>query len=84
VIAAVKGAAEEMKLRVEYAHGSSIDGRAKLRTAADKEISIKVESRSEKMSHVSIRVGTFGDDSLSNRVLAAIREELEVSRGSRQ
>lgn len=76
VIEATKKAAEELKLQVEYAHGSGVDGRAKLRTAADKEIFVKVESRSERMSHISIRVGTFGDDSLSNQVLAKIREHL--------
>jgi hypothetical protein len=76
VIEATKQAAEALKFAVDYAHGSAVDGRAKLRSAAGKEIMIKVESRSEETSHISIRVGTFGDDSLSNRVLAEIREQL--------
>ena len=77
VIDATKRAADELKLTTEYAHGSCLDGRAKLRTAAGKEIFIKVESRGEKFSHLSIRVGTFGDDSLSNHVLAKIRDHLK-------
>jgi hypothetical protein len=76
VIDATRRAAEALKLRTEYAHGSAVDGRAKLRTAANKEISVKVESRSRQTSHISIRVGTFGDDSLSNQVLAEIRNQL--------
>lgn len=78
VIDATKRAAEELKFTTEYAHGSRLDGRAKLRTAAGKEIFIKVESRGEKFSHVSIRVGTFGDDSLSNQVLAEMRDNLKA------
>ena len=78
VIEATKRAAEELKFTTEYAHGSRLDGRAKLRTAAGKEIFIKVESRGQNFSHVSIRVGTFGDDSLSNHVLATIRDNLKT------
>ena len=76
VIEATKQAAEALKFAVDYANGSAVDGRAKLRSAAGKEITIKVESRSKETSHISIRVGTFGDESLSNRVLAEIREQL--------
>ena len=78
VIEATKRAAKELKFTTEYAHGSRLDGRAKLRTAAGKEIFIKVESRGQNFSHVSIRVGTFGDDSLSNQVLAEIRDHLKA------
>ena len=76
VIDATRRAAEELKLRIEYAHGSAVDGRAKLRTAANKEIFIKLESHAQDTSHISIRVGTFGDESLSNQLLAEIREQL--------
>ena len=76
VIEATKRAAETLKLRTEYAHGSALDGRAKLRTAANKEIFIKAESRSQDTTHLSIRVGTFGDESLSNQLLAEIRNQL--------
>jgi hypothetical protein len=77
VIEATKKAAGDLKLQTEYAHASAVDGRAELRSAADKKISIRVESRSPKTSHISIRVGTFGDDSLSNQVLTTIRDHLK-------
>lgn len=79
VIEATRRAAEDLKFTTEYAHASRLDGRAKLRTAAGKEIFIKVESRGENFSHLSIRVGTFGDDSLSNHVLAKIRDNLKTA-----
>ena len=46
------------------------------RTAEDKKIEIKVSSVSAAQAKVQIRVGVFGDEALSQRILEKIRANL--------
>jgi Protein of unknown function (DUF3568) len=46
------------------------------RTAEDKKIEIKVSSMSAAQTRVQIRVGVFGDEALSQRILEKIRANL--------
>lgn len=76
VIEATRLAAKDLGFNVEYANGSSIDGQAKLRTGADKEIFIKTRALGDKSSKINIRVGTFGDETVSQMVLEKIKANL--------
>ena len=79
VIEATRTAAKDLGFAVEYANGSSIDGQAKLRSGADKEIFIKTKAIGDKSSKISIRVGTFGDESTSHLVLDKIKANLPAA-----
>ena len=79
VMQAVRDASTEMGLTTEYANASSIDGQAKLRSGADKEIFIKIRALGERSSRMSIRVGTFGDESFSQMLLGKIQSHLPAT-----
>lgn len=51
-------------------------GKIVVRNAADKKIEIKVERVGDNLSKVSIRVGTFGDETLSMAILDKIKANL--------
>lgn len=76
VTEASKSALEEMELRVIASSSSKVDGDVVARTAGDAKVHIVVKSQGEKTSHISIRVGVFGDQSMSNRILMKINEKL--------
>jgi hypothetical protein len=45
-------------------------------TADNKKVQIKLKRRAESITEIRIRVGTFGDESLSRLILERIRERL--------
>lgn len=44
------------------------------RTAGGKEITVKLKSKGARLTEVRIRVGTFGEEDLSRRILEAMRK----------
>ncbi|ATX81927.1 Protein of unknown function (DUF3568) [Mariprofundus ferrinatatus] len=46
------------------------------RTASDRKITIKLEKASESTTRISIRVGMFGDEEVSNTILREINKRL--------
>jgi hypothetical protein len=77
VIHASKTTMNDMKFTIVSAQASATDGELIARTATDNRIKIQVRSASANTSKISIRVGTFGDESLSTQILAKIRENLK-------
>ena len=55
---------------------TALDGHVAGRNAMDEKITDSVQSEGEKASSISIRVGTFGDESLSRTILDKIKSNL--------
>jgi len=77
VVEATKMAMNDMKFTVTSAKASSEDGEVVARTATDNKVDVEVKALSAATSKVSIRVGTFGDEDVSTRVLDRIRANLK-------
>jgi hypothetical protein len=61
VVEAAKGALEEMKIPIESAAATSVDGKIAASTATGTKIGITVKKDAENISKVSIRVGQGGE-----------------------
>jgi hypothetical protein len=73
--AAIK-AFEELSIPLVSSKSSALDGEVIGRTATDTKVSIKIESTETDKSRISIRVGTFGDQQMSRRLLDEIQQQL--------
>jgi hypothetical protein len=81
VYAATRKAAEDLKLYVVEGEcgQDALSATVVTRDAADKRITIKLKSVTEKTTRISVRVGTFGDDAKSHMVYHQIRENLKAA-----
>jgi hypothetical protein len=81
VYAATKKAAEDLKLYVVEGEcgQDALSATVVVRDAADKRITVKLKSVTEKSTRISVRVGTFGDDAKSQMVYNRIRENLKAT-----
>jgi hypothetical protein len=79
VYAAAQKAAADLKLYVLESGQDALSATVVARDAADKRITIKLKSVTEKTTKVSVRVGTFGDDAKSQMVYNRIRENLRAA-----
>ena len=55
---------------------TEIDGKVTGRTALDKEVVITIKRQTESTSSLSIRVGAFGDEALSQKIYEKIKARL--------
>lgn len=78
VTAAADRALKDMKLMVLSHEVTQLDGRVVARTARDDRVKVDVERAGEGTSKVSIRVGTFGDESTALTILSRIQRHLGV------
>ncbi len=76
VIAAAQSVMEEMELRVESSRASALDGYLLARTAKDDRVNIKVSSKTEGQSQVTVRVG-LTDERAAQRILDGIVARLQ-------
>jgi hypothetical protein len=76
VAEATKLAMADLKFHSVHGAGSGVDGRVDGRTAADKEVSVKIKSVGANQSRVWIRVGTFGDEAISRELLEKMKDRL--------
>jgi hypothetical protein len=67
---------EQMGIRLISSSSTALDGKIIGRTATDTKIDIRIESEEENRSDISIRVGTFGDQKMSRRLLDQIIKQL--------
>jgi hypothetical protein len=80
VVAATNQAFADLHMAVISSASSAVDGKVIARTAEDKRIKVHVASSSSStVSHISIRVGTWGDKDISIRVLEAIKGHLGLT-----
>lgn len=78
VVAAADRAFAELNLAPVSSAASSLDGTAIARTADDEKITVKVKTLTKETSKLSVRVGTFGDDAVAERVIESIRANLSA------
>jgi len=76
IVSATRGALADMDIAMISAASTDLDGEVRARTATDEKVTIKVRSQTRRLSDVSIRVGTFGDETFSRRILEEIRGNL--------
>jgi hypothetical protein len=69
-------AAKDLSLVVVSHDIDGLGGKVVTRTADDTRIVIAIEGQSDKLSKVTIRVGTFGDNAIQQRVMDKIKSEL--------
>lgn len=73
---------EDMELKDVQSRSTSIDGWATAKTADNTEVKVSLSRVNEKVTDVSVRVGSVGDTSLGNEIIARIEKELGIDRVS--
>jgi len=79
VVQASEKALKEKDLHMVSSDATGVDGKVVAKTALDTTIAITVTRQDDKTSKITIRVGTFGDQELSNDLLEKIRANLPSS-----
>lgn len=75
IVGAAARVLEDMEMRDVQSSATSIDGEVSARSL-DRNVTVKVKHKTETISKVSIRVGPFGDESLSREILEKIKGRL--------
>ena len=73
---AIERAGKDMNLRRISGSGDELAGKYTYRTAADEKVTIRYEAKTENYAELAIRVGAFGDRSMSVRINDAIQRRL--------
>lgn len=73
---ATKAAMDELKMPLLATWASAMEGHVEARVGTDNKATVNINGQSEKLSKVSIRVGTFGDQGLSQAILEKIKANL--------
>jgi len=76
VVDATNEAFEQMDIVQVGSNATAVDGQVTGRTAGDDRIVVNVKSEGASASRISIRVGTFGDETLSRQILDKIKANL--------
>ncbi|NOT02105.1 MAG: DUF3568 family protein [Phycisphaerales bacterium] len=77
VVEAAKGAAEELGLQMITSTSSKVDGQLQAQTAQGKTVTIEVNREAEGVSKVAVKVGTLGDEAVTNAILEKTRARLD-------
>ncbi len=67
---------KDMNVPIKSKEATAIDGKLVGRTALEKKVEITVQRETETTSKISIRIDTFGDESLSRQILEKIKSKL--------
>jgi hypothetical protein len=73
---ATKAAMDELKLPLMATWSNAMEAHVEARVGTDNKATVNINGQSEKLSKVSIRVGTFGDQGLSQAILEKIKANL--------
>jgi hypothetical protein len=76
VYAATKKAVDELGFKVTKHTKDALGAEIVARDAADKKVTIKLKTTAENTTQLSIRVGTFGDETKSQLIYDKIKENL--------
>lgn len=76
VYRASQKAVRELEFAVVTERQSSVDATVVARTALDKKVEVILKQAGSKTTHISIRVGIFGDEAMSLAILDRIKAEL--------
>src|SRR6185503_16900113 len=74
--AAAKAAVEELQMPILAAYSSGQEGHVEARHGTDNKVTVNITGQTEKASKGSIRVGTFGKETVSQQVLEKIKANL--------
>jgi uncharacterized protein YwlG (UPF0340 family) len=81
IVAATKTALGNLYVSVISSSSDELSGEVLGRTSSDEKVQISVEYKSDGLSQVGIRVGTFGDEDMSRRILNDIEKGLPTQTG---
>ncbi|HEV8291914.1 MAG TPA: DUF3568 family protein [Tepidisphaeraceae bacterium] len=73
---ATKAAMDELKLPLLATWSNAMEAHIEARVGTDNKATVNINGQSERISKVSIRVGTFGDQGLSQAILEKIKANL--------
>lgn len=73
---ATLAAMKDLEFTVMTQQKDALQGRLVARTALDKKIEINVTKISDNLTEIRIRVGTFGDQTLSHTIVQSIEKRL--------
>ena len=76
VVDATKMAMDDLKLPILSSVSTGLEGSVEARVGSDNKATVKIKSKGEKVSHINIRIGTFGDESMSRQILDRIKAHL--------
>ena len=77
VTAAARQTVEDLKFNSIFSEVSVVDGVVTARTARDNKVDIDIKKEGEGVSRVHIRIGEWGDESLSMQILDSIRQKVQ-------
>lgn len=81
-VAATKAAFEEMKMPVMSAYSAGPQGEVQARVGTDNKAVVELRSYGEKSTKVTIRVGTFGDETLSRTIYEKIKANVTAPKAA--
>jgi hypothetical protein len=70
---ATLAAMTDLKYSVTEKQKTGLEGNLTARAPGDRKVQIHLEKKSDTVTQLGIRVGTFGDESLSRQILAKIK-----------
>ena len=73
---ATKAAFEELKMPLLSSNNGAGEAKVEARVGTDNKATVNIKGQSEKASKVTIRVGTFGDEAISQSILEKIKANL--------
>ena len=79
VVTAANAAFHDLQMTVISSESSVADGKVVAVTATEKKVKVEIKARSTAISKVSIRVGTWGDEALSVRIMDSIKAHLGIT-----
>lgn len=71
---AAKQAMSDLEFSVTKAEKDSFNGELVARGAGDKKVVVKLKMQSDSVTEIRIRVGTFGDEVMSRKILETIKK----------
>lgn len=74
--AAAKEALEDLDMKMIKVSATDIDGKVTARSALDKEVVVTIQRKTEQTCTVAIRIGTFGDEALSQNIFEKMKKNL--------
>jgi len=76
VVDATKMAMDDLKLPILSSTSTGLAGDVEARVGSDNKATVKVKSKGEKVTHINIRIGTFGEEVMSRQILERIKAHL--------
>lgn len=76
VVNAVKAALTDLKMEMVAGTGTKVDGVVTARTAQGKDVTVKIKSTGDKVSTMTVQVGSMGDSAVSTAIIDGTKKRL--------